>query len=79
MRLPTVRRLALFALCLSGLILVGGCGTKQRLETGYAYRPLNSSDGERRAYYLDTYSIEAVTARSAGNGSEGLRNVPRPR
>jgi hypothetical protein len=53
------------ATALAGLLvmLLGGAGcADHRLETGYRYRPLNSSAIERRAFYADPYSIEARQA-----------------
>jgi hypothetical protein len=39
----------------------GGCDTS-KLETGYQYRRLGSSDAQRRAYYAPQYSREAAMA-----------------
>ena len=49
----------LLLVVLPGLVL--GCGSQQ-LETGYRYRPLNSTTVERRAFYADPYSLEARQA-----------------
>ena len=51
-------------LLLLGLTALLGCAGPSKTETGYNYRPLNSSELERRAFYLDTYSLEAIQARS---------------
>ena len=42
-------------------VFAAGCGSS-KLETGYAPRPLNASDAERRAYYSGKYTKEAVRA-----------------
>ena len=76
------RNVTLAAVALIGLIgaaSLAGCG-EQRLESGYAYRPLNSSLVERRAFYVDPYSLEARRAeaeagpdRSPAGGRPGGR------
>ena len=40
--------------------VAGGCGPQ--LETGYKYRPLNSTVEQRRAYYAPPYSPEQAKA-----------------
>jgi hypothetical protein len=46
-----------------------GCGLANsgRLETGYRYRALGDTEPERRAYYTDTYSLEALMAQQAAD------------
>lgn len=59
------------ALLLSGGF-VSGCG-ERTLETGYQYRPLSSTEVQRRAFYADPYSIEAQRAaaeRRSGSGTD---------
>ena len=58
----SVRLLALPALILAG------CGTTGVLETGYDYRSLNSTEVERRAFYADAYSLEAIRAQQETKG-----------
>lgn len=75
---PLASALAGF-IVLALVMLVGAAGcADRRLETGYGYRPLNSSPIERRAFYADPYSIEARQAEaeqsggfSPGSGLEG--------
>ena len=55
-------RITLALTTLAAIGLASGCGGQRKLETGYTYRPLNSNELERRAYYLDTFSYEAVKA-----------------
>ena len=40
-----------------GLLLAGGCNAT--LDTGYQPRPLNASEGARRAYYAPAHSPDA--------------------
>lgn len=67
-------------LALVGLLGIAGCA-EHRLETGYRYRPLNSSAIERRAFYADPYSMEAQQAeaqRSEGwSPAQGLQGQRR--
>lgn len=52
------------------LLCTGGCG--MQLETGYAYRPLNSTDAQRRAYYASPFSPEKSAAeKDKGGGGAG--------
>ena len=64
---------------LVALHVATGCGTGSggRLETGYRYRPLNSTVVERRAFYADPYSVEARMA-EIGN-DDGANPAPRQR
>jgi len=52
--------------------LLAGCGRTGRLETGYAYRAINDTEPERRAYYTDPYSDEAFEASLAAERDEGF-------
>lgn len=49
------------------LLMVGTTGCGMQLETGYAYRPLNSTEAQRRAYYASPFSPE----KSAGEKDKG--------
>ena len=61
---PFVRRRPAGIVAATGFVLaVAGCSTHE-LESGYAYRPLNSSTVERRAFYADPYSLDARRAES---------------
>lgn len=55
----TFRRLPLLAL-VGATFALGGCGDSNRLETGYRYQPLGSTSVERRAFYADPFSEEAM-------------------
>lgn len=49
----------------SAVLLLGvwvSLGCKSQLETGYDYRPLNSTASQRRGYYAAPYSPEAQAA-----------------
>ena len=81
-----IRPPAVHGLSLSGLLLtaalaacVTGCGAGSggRLETGYRYRPLNSTTVERRAFYSDPYSVEARMAEVSGDDDSGPRQRTR--
>ena len=63
----TPRRLVAVVGISLGTAVVSGCGLANsgRLETGYAYRPLGDTESERRAYYTDAYSLEALEARQS--------------
>ena len=45
----------------TALMMAAGCGSS-KLETGYAPRPLNASDAQRRAYYSGKYTKDAIRA-----------------
>ena len=69
-RSPTGPLAATLGLTLIVLLSVVGCGA-QELESGYAYRPLNSSTVERRAFYADPYSLEARRAETEKSNDNG--------
>ena len=56
-----------------------GCGGANRLETGYAYRPLGSNVDERRAFYANRFSAEARRAAQAEDGPQRQPAGPRAR
>ena len=62
-------------------ILIGtavtGCSKAGVLETGYDYRRLNSTEVQRRAFYADAYSLEAIRAQNDPTG--GIPRGPSPR
>ncbi|HEY2587615.1 MAG TPA: hypothetical protein VGI81_17850 [Tepidisphaeraceae bacterium] len=60
------RMIATGALLMLG---VGGCA--MQLETGYTYRPLNSTDAQRRAYYASPFSPEKSAAEKDKGGGGG--------
>ena len=63
MSAPRRPRLLAAATATTALCAAAGC-TSNKLESGYAYRPLNSSTVERRAFYADPYSLDARRAES---------------
>ena len=74
------RRQALLSLASFALIWVSGLGcSNYELETGYRYRPLNSSTIERRAFYADPYSIEAQQAQQLQEQEWSPRGLDRQR
>lgn len=68
-RPPAVHGLSLLAALAGAALVLAGCsaGSGGRLETGYRYRPLNSTSVERRAFYSDPYSVEARLADTGGD------------
>ena len=62
--------------------LLGGCGGANQLETGYRYQPLTSTSVERRAFYADSFSLEAMRAEAEaqqGGGGSGSAGTARQR
>ena len=60
---------------LLSLMPLGMAGCGMQLETGYTYRPLNSTDAQRRAYYASPFSPEKSAAdkdKGGGNAGPGL-------
>lgn len=56
----------------AALLLLGIAGCGMQLETGYAYRPLNSTEPQRRAYYASPFSPEKSAAqKDKGGGGAG--------
>lgn len=54
------------------LLMLGITGCGMQLETGYAYRPLNSTEAQRRAYYASPFSPEKSAAeKDKGGGNAG--------
>ena len=56
----------------AGLVALAAAGCGMKLETGYAYRPLNSTEAQRRAYYASPYSPEKSAAGQENKGSPGM-------
>ncbi|HLL90657.1 MAG TPA: hypothetical protein VK324_15255 [Tepidisphaeraceae bacterium] len=46
------------------LVAAAGGGCREQLETGYQYRRLSASPGERKAYYAPAFSPEAQAAQA---------------
>ena len=61
----------IIATTLGALMLVGVAGCGMQLETGYAYRPLNSTEAQRRAYYASPFSPEKSAAEKDQGGGGG--------
>ena len=68
---------ALAALAVLPSLALTGCrgGT---LESGYAYRPLDSTTVERRGFYADAYSLDARRAESERKSTGGSAGPARP-
>lgn len=54
------RRTGIAIAMLTLALAAAGCG--MQLETGYAYRPLNSTDAQRKAYYASPFTPEKAGA-----------------
>jgi hypothetical protein len=59
------------AVMIAGAMLLGIAGCGMQLETGYAYRPLNSTEAQRRAYYASPFSPEKSAAEKDKGGGGG--------
>ena len=69
------RRTALLAaVAAPAAVSLIGCGQAGRLETGYKIRPLGSNLEQRRAFYADPYSREALQAEAAE--AQGTQRTP---
>ena len=62
----SISRFALALAVIAPTLLLGGCGGSNRLETGYRYSPLGATAIERRAFYADRYSPEAIRSEQGG-------------
>lgn len=67
-------RLAPLAGVVGVALSLAGCSDANRLETGYRYQRLGSTQIERRAYYADRFSEEAIRGESQSD-----RPIPRGR
>ncbi|HSU66692.1 MAG TPA: hypothetical protein VLJ39_07460 [Tepidisphaeraceae bacterium] len=56
----------------AGILAASAAGCGMKLETGYAYRPLNASTAQRRAYYASPYSPEKTAAQQENKSSPGM-------
>ena len=63
------RTVLLAAVAAPAVVSLIGCGQAGRLETGYKIRPLGSNLEQRRAFYADPYSREALQAEAAAADS----------
>ena len=59
-------------LAATAVVALGGCGASNRLETGYRYSPLGATAVERRGFYADRYSPEALRSEQGG-GDDGFQ------
>ena len=72
---PTRRPLLLLA-----VLPLAGCTGDGKLVTGYEYRRLGSTEVQRRAFYADRYSVEAVRSRQQGDSNPvAIPQSARPR
>lgn len=62
----TARRAGIGAILALSAAALAGCNTQ--LETGYAYRPLNSTEAQRKAYYASPFTPEKAGANNDKGG-----------